>query len=101
MIARSKETHLKRALETITRLKVQVTELQSTTHEGTADVRTKLDSAESRVKILQRQRDDLISAFKKQMKLIDVLKRQKVHIEAARLLAFTEDEFVRTLDWGT
>ena len=100
MISKSKETHLKRALETITRLKNQISELQSTVHDDNAGERTKLDASELRVKLLLRQRDDLISAFKKQMKLIDVLKRQKVHIEAARLLAFTEDEFVRTLDWG-
>jgi hypothetical protein len=80
-----------------------------------------------------------MSAFRKQLKLIDLLRKQKVspqnihslyvqsialyyvyvffiiinnlyylrvaicmqvHTEAAQLLQFTEDEFVRTLDWN-
>jgi len=34
------------------------------------------------------------------MKLIEVLKRMKMHIEGAKLLAFTEDEFVKVLQMG-
>ncbi len=99
-IAKAKETHLKRALETIARLKTQVSEFQGQTQDSNQGERGKLDAVEARVKLLERQRADLIAAFKKQMKLIDVLKRQKVHLESSRLLHFTEDEFVRTLDWG-
>lgn len=79
-------------------------------------------------KTLKKQKAELIVGFKKQLKLIDVLKRQKVreslphlinklnelliatarfvllrlqmHFEAAKLLSFTEDEFMKALDWG-
>jgi hypothetical protein len=40
-----------------------------------------------------------IAGFKKQMELIDVLKRQKLHLEAAHVLKYTEEEFMQTLDW--
>jgi chromosome segregation ATPase len=45
------------------------------------------------VKKLEKQKNDLYVAFKKSLKLCSILKRQKIHLENARLLNFTEDEF--------
>jgi hypothetical protein len=46
------------------------------------------------------QKSTLLSAFEKQQKLVDVLRQQRLHIEAAKVLAFAEEEFVKTLEWG-
>ncbi|KAL8452557.1 hypothetical protein Emag_002232 [Eimeria magna] len=44
------------------------------------------------------QRDTLVAVVKKQCKLIEILKQQKAHLEAARCLQFTEEEFLRIID---
>jgi DNA polymerase III delta prime subunit len=47
---------------------------------------------------LTRQRGDLLLCLRKQNKLIDVLKRQKLHLEAAKLLQLTEAEYTEAVD---
>jgi len=96
----AKDAQVKRATEAVARLKAQLAEVRSSDAASGTDDRARADAAEARVRALEKQRGDLVAAFKKQMKLVDVLKRQKMHVEAARLLAFTEEEFVKTLDWS-
>ena len=49
-------------------------------------------------KKLERQKLELLNVFKKQTKLIEILKKQKTHLELARSLSFSEDEFIKALD---
>ena len=91
---------MNRALEEVEKLKLQLREAKLEEVSKNDQIRRDLDRMSDENKKLERQRNELLQAFKKQMKLIDILKRQKMHIESAKLLAFTEDEFVKTLELG-
>lgn len=67
---------------------------------GDAGARQEAERLAAENKRLERQKMELVAAFKKQMKLVDVLKKQKIHMEAARMLQFAEEDFVKTLDAG-
>lgn len=54
---------------------------------------------DNQLKMLQKQRNDLIAAYKKQLLLLDNLKRQNTCLEHAKLLQIGEKEFARILDW--
>ena len=49
---------------------------------------------------LQRQKEDIAAAFRKQLKLIDVIRRQRLHLESARALTVSEEQFSRILSAG-
>ncbi|KAF4672904.1 Testis expressed 9 [Perkinsus chesapeaki] len=98
--SRAKDTRIARMTEEVEKAKVAVREARSHQKEKTVCDKRESDRMLNEIRKLERQRAELIGAFKKQMKLIDVLKRQKIHVEAARLLSFTEEEFISALELG-
>jgi hypothetical protein len=49
---------------------------------------------------LQKQRSELLVVIKKQLKLIDILKQQRAHVEATALLNITERDFIKEVNIG-
>ncbi|XP_029987063.1 testis-expressed protein 9 [Sphaeramia orbicularis] len=94
------EVRLNRALEETERLKTQLTKMQQANKDKINEEHQSRGNLLAENKILKKQKAELIVGFKKQLKLIDILKRQKMHFEAAKLLSFTEEEFMKALDWG-
>jgi chromosome segregation ATPase len=96
----AREVRLNRLIEEVERYKTQLREVKSTEGETQDRSKKEFERLQQENKRLERQKGELFTAFKKQLKLIDILKRQKLHIEAARMLQFSEEEFMRTLDLG-
>jgi chromosome segregation ATPase len=96
----SREAKINKLIEEVERYKDQIKSLRSTEGEANDRSRKEMDRIQQDNKKLERQKNELLTAFRKQLKLIDILKRQKAHLESARLLSFTEEEFMKTLELG-
>uniref|UniRef100_A0A674EZ84 Testis expressed 9 n=1 Tax=Salmo trutta TaxID=8032 RepID=A0A674EZ84_SALTR len=94
------EVRLNRALEEVERSKTQLTKLKQMSKDTADQEHKTIETLKAENKKLEKQKAELIVGFKKQLKLIDILKRQKMHFEAAKMLSFTEEEFMKALDWG-
>ncbi|XP_072201461.1 LOW QUALITY PROTEIN: testis-expressed protein 9 [Excalfactoria chinensis] len=94
------EVRLNRALEEAERCKAELNKLKQSNKDVANQELKTIEELKAENKKLQKQKGELIAGFKKQLKLIDILKRQKMHIEAARMLSFTEEEFMKALEWG-
>ena len=98
--SQTNEMKLKRSLESMEKYKAMMNNIKSMKDEDNGLYKEKKNEYEKKINGLIKQRDNLILGFKKQMQLIQLLKRQIVHLEASRLLDFEEDEFLKVLDWG-
>ncbi len=103
--ARSAETssstldaRLVRAQEEVDRLKQALQSEKTAAAELAASHRREVDTLQSSLRRAEKQRLEVLAAFRKALKLVDVLKRQKIHMEAARMLNFTEQEFSKILE---
>lgn len=95
------EVRLNRALEEIEKYKEQLSRSKTSSRETSDQEKRRIDQLLAENKRLEKQKNELMAGFKKQLKLIDILKRQKMHVEAAKMLAFSEEEFVKALEWGS
>ncbi|XP_016284060.2 testis-expressed protein 9 [Monodelphis domestica] len=94
------EVRLNRALEDVEKYKLELSKLKQSNKDLANEEHKKIEELKAENKKLEKQKGELMSGFKKQMKLIDILKRQKMHIEAAKMLSFSEEEFMKALEWG-
>lgn len=72
------EVRLNRALEEAQRLRSQLQDARSVSKDSDSKMRRQVDQLLAENKKLEKQKNDLVVGFKKQLKLIDVLKRQRV-----------------------
>jgi len=93
------EVRLNRALEDVEKYKGLLAAARSQVSETNNQDKQTVGAMQAENRTLQKQKGELISAYKKQLKLIDVLRRQKLHLEASRMLGFTQEEFMKVLDW--
>ncbi|KAF1776874.1 hypothetical protein GQ600_1198 [Phytophthora cactorum] len=77
---RSKDVRLNRALEELEKVKAQLQD-EKKNHGEQMVAKAEYDQIVRDNKKLDKQKGELLAAFKKQMKLIDLLKRQRVHME--------------------
>ena len=93
------DVRLNRALEDASKLRGELSAAEREKKDAKENGKKSVDELTLKTKFLEKQRNELLHGFKKQMELIDVLKRQKLHLEAAHVLKYTEEEFMQTLDW--
>ncbi|XP_014235575.1 testis-expressed protein 9 [Trichogramma pretiosum] len=98
-LASSSEVRLNRSLEEIDKLKNALKASQSEEKELRAQVRKIQEDKRLAFKNSEKQRAEIVQAFKKQTQLVDNLRKQKAYLEAAKAIQFTEDDFTRLLEW--
>jgi len=92
------EARLHRAQDEIEKLRSQLANERKESSETIAALKRDVEAASERAKKSDRQRGELLAAFRKQLKLVDILRRQRLHMEAARMLSFAEEDFAKLME---
>lgn len=94
------EKRMYRTNEELENLKNTLSAYKDSEREMKDSTRLDKEIQEKQIKSLKKQRSDLLEAYKKQLYLIDNLRRQNICLEQAKLLKFGEKELSKVLDWN-
>jgi len=97
---RTNDIRLTRALEEAEKAKKELLAFRSNNRDNTSSRIQKITGLQKENKQLRSEKKQLLTLFKKQMKLVDILKRQKLHMEAMKLLSYSEDAFLKLVSQG-
>lgn len=94
----ARDSRLNKLTETLEKQK----SLTHTHHLGTTtsidQLKQKISTLESDARTKHKQMADMATLIEKQMQLIQLLRKQKLHAEAAHLLNLTEEQFASSLN---
>ncbi|KAK9504274.1 hypothetical protein O3M35_010647 [Rhynocoris fuscipes] len=93
------EAKLNKAKEEIEKLKLLLKQSQSNEKEARDKCRAKDEEMLQAVRRLEKQKAELLTGIKKQIYLIDNLKKQKTYIQLDGGAKHLENEFAKFLDW--
>ncbi|KAI3388176.1 hypothetical protein SNEBB_009899 [Seison nebaliae] len=96
----STEIRLKRTLEELAKCKERIKMNSNDKHDTMNEDRNQISELKQQNLKLENKKNELLQIFKKQQKLIDILNRQKMLLETSKVIQFTEDEFLKTLEWN-
>jgi len=93
------DVRLNRSLESNEKLRSALKCSQTEEKELRSQIRKLQDDKKLAIKNLEKQRSELVQAFKKQMLLIDNLKKQNIHLMANGQISLTKEDFAKLLEW--
>jgi len=97
--SKQNDIRLQRALDEVQKYKSEMAELVRKNRDQGTVTRHQFDEASKETQKQKRLNSEYKSVIQKQSKLIEILRNKCTHLEAARVLEFTEEEFLRALDW--
>lgn len=97
---RTRDIKMSRALEEAEKAKKELLASRSENQTSITRRTQRISGLQDENKQLRMDNKQLVIAFKKQMKLVDILKRQKLHMEIMKLLSFSEETFLKLVSRG-
>jgi len=97
---RTRDIRLSRALQEAEKAKKELLACRSENQVSSTRRIERISGLQKENKQLRMDKKQLVTAFKKQMKLVDILKRQKLHMEVMKLLSFSEETFLKLVSRG-